>query len=273
MFDIIRVGIPLRTCDITTAFVDAVNEVKSSTDCIAFCTVDYNESPTTNNDYTSAPAGHKYLFENLPVRRLDTELHYNAINTIGYIWSLKTPNGMNRDADFLSLHILDLLSKLQKSNNFTKVYMFTPGSPHIMDAFTNSMPKFHPVSVIDTYSSITIVGNAMKDHIGNGIQYKLRHYNMDFIQGPLNKVIFPGVINLFGGIAKGYNHNQGIPMVLHFFQELRKILADDDVFMYATIANDQTQLTAMTFKEAFEQQDWFLNSNDHITYGVKLNGN
>lgn len=269
MFEIIRVGIPLRSSDITTAFINVVDDITLSNDCIAVSTVDYSADPTMDPDYKSAPAGHKFLFNNLYFKQFDNELKFNVVNTMGYIWTMKNPQGQFRDGDFLSLHLLELFERLYQQTPFKRVYMFTPGSPHIMDAFTNSMPKFHPVSVIDTYSSITIIGKAMQKHVNQ--PYKLRHYNMDFIHGPLNKTIMPGYINLFGGISKGYDYNQRTPLVLHFFQELRKILKDTDWFMYSTIKNDDVSLTVIPFKQALEQQDYFLHTDDIITYGVTHN--
>ena len=266
MFDLVRVGIPIRDSFISDTFINIVNEIKQSTNCIAVSTVDYTDGKY-NTDYRSAPAGHNILFNNLKFKKFDGKLDYNVINTLGFIWDVQTPAGVNRDSDFISLYLLEFFKKQQDELKFNTVYMFTPGSPHIWDMFTHSMPKYYPVSVIDTYSSLTIVGNKMREYFDNKIQYKLRHYNMDFITQP-NKVIYQGVINIFGGIANGYNHNQGIPLVEHFFLEMRKVLLDDDLFLYCTITENETQLTVIPFKNAFEKRNIFSNANDIITYGV-----
>lgn len=268
MFELIRVGIPIRNCDITKNFIDVVNDIKKSTDCIAITTVDYSDAQSSI-DNQSAPAGHKILFDSLPFKKYKSDIHFNAVNTLGFIWDIKPPNGMNRDSEFMSLYLIDFFTKLQNEYKFKKIYMLTPGSPHIWDMFTNAMPKYHPVSVIDTYSSLTIVGNAMRKYFNNDIHYTIRHYNMDFIAKP-NKVIFPNIINIFGGISNNYNHNQNMPLLDHFFLELRKILSDDDHFLYSTITNDEVKLNVISFKEAYDTREYFSRTNDVITYGIKL---
>lgn len=265
MYEIIRVGIPIRTCDITKSFLDIVEEIKTSSECIAITTVDYDGDVNTNGDAISSYAGHEILFNNITFRKTINHLEYNIVNTLGYIWDIKTENGEYRDGLTLVKFLYNILDNSHKQLNFKKVYVFTSGSPHHYDLFTSFGKDIRPLSIIDTYSSITIT----KEHFEKTMEKPVivRNYIPEFIAGK-NKTITPNVINLFGSISNHYKPDIGMPVIQHFFENLKLLLSDNDIFMYCYVSKDTAEMKTITFKEALEKIQYFSTLKLLLTYGV-----
>jgi hypothetical protein len=262
-FEITRVGIPIRTIDITPSFLETIEKIKNSSDCIAITTVDYNGTLETNPEYLSAPAGHDILFNNFKFEIYSDKLKYGVINTFGKIWNVN--NGMHRDGPTIVSYLFKFLEEEYKTLKFKHVYMFTQGSPYMFDMFTDYMRRSHALNVIDSRSSIYICAEEMSKVLNN-TSYISRNYIPDFIQNK-NPVLSPG-LNIFPGISNNYNHNTGIPMIQHFFQSLGKLLNSDDMFLFANIDKDDVIVKCITFKEALDNITYFSNPDKILTYGV-----
>jgi len=262
-YEIVRVGIPIRKQDISISFLEAIDNIKNRTDCIAMTTVHY-----PNEDIISSPAGHKILFDNLQFIPFTGTMEYNKVNTYN-IWEIKNERGEYRDPYYIVQHLLSVLENQFNKLGFNRVYMFTPGSPNVYDGITNFLQKIRSVSVIDATSSIHIIADRLLE-LNPEIKYtKIRNYVPDFLQN-LNRTIAEDRINIFGSIDNRRNYNTKLPMLNQFFEDLREILNDNDIFWYCTIRDceDTPIVTKLTFKEAYDNIDMFINSGDIYTYGV-----
>ena len=72
MYEIIKVGIPLQSKDITSEFLNVVDEIKNNPECIAIATVDYSD-----HEMSIAPAGNKLLVDNLQFKQYNKNLQKN----------------------------------------------------------------------------------------------------------------------------------------------------------------------------------------------------
>ena len=263
-YEITKVGIPIREIDVTNKFLEVVEELKISTDAVAVLTADYFGDYTTNYDYISSPAGHKILVDNFKFQKCNGTLKFNLLNTYGDLWKIKKDN-ISREPTAITDALLHFLDEQYKILNFKQVYILAPGSPFVLDMFTSFIPKSRALNVIDARSSIHISADAMCKHI-NSPKVAIRSYIDDFI----NKK-YQGLrdgVNVFGGVSNKYDHNTGIPMISHFFQELKKVLDSDDIFMYTGINEQEVTLKVLTFKEAEDKIDYFSNTNEILTYGI-----
>jgi hypothetical protein len=268
MYEIIRVGIPIRECDITESFINIVNEIKTSPDCIALCTVDYGGDVTKHSEYISSPAGHKILFDNIPFVKFNGKFTANSINTIGFIWQIRQDGGLPREGNFVVNYLLNFLDN--HISKYKKVYMFTTGSPHFYDMFTFYIKKVRPVSIIDTCSAITLCSNKMSE-ITN-LPVIDRSYLVDFIDNK-NNTIIPNVINLFGAISNNYTPNISMTLIDHFFMNMKKHLSPNDMFYYSYVNNTEVELEIISFQEALNNIEYFSTTDKILTYGVYKNDN
>ena len=263
-FEITRIGIPIRTTDVTSSFLDVIERLKTRDDCIALMTADYfGVDNTLNPEYLSAPAGHKILFKEFNFEIYNCDLKYGVMNTFGRIWNIN--DGIQRDGTSITSFLFNFLSQEYAKINFKHVYMFTPGSPYIYDMFTEFIKRKRALNIIDARSSIHISTNYMCEYLNIG-KFSVREYIPDFIQGR-NPTLNSG-LNVFGGISNDYNHNTGIPMVEHFLTNLKNVLEEDDIFLYVNVGEDSVYLKALPFKEALNNIEYFSNPDKILTYGV-----
>jgi hypothetical protein len=262
-YEIVRVGIPIRKQDISISFLEVIDNIKNRTDCIAITTVHY-----PNEDEICSPAGHKILFDNLQFIPFTGTMGYNKINTYN-IWEIKNERGEHRDPFYIVQHLLSLLENQFNKLGFNRVYMFTPGSPNVYDGITTTLQRTHPVTIIDAESSIHIISRGLVALYPEFNHTVIRNYTNDFLNNT-NKSIIKHKINIFGSIDNRRNYNTKLPMLNQFFQDLRELLDDNDIFWYCTIKNydDSPIINQITFKEAFNNIDMFINSVDIYTYGV-----
>jgi len=263
-YEITKVGIPIRNVDVTHKFLQVVEKLKASQDCVAVLTTDYFGDLSTNQDYISSPAGHKILQENFVFKKCNGTLKFNLLNTYGDLWKIKKDN-VSREPNAITDALLTFLDLQHNELHFKEVYIFAPGSPFVLDMFTSFIPKRRALNIIDAKSSIHISADAMSQSFNNA-KISIRSYIDDFIDKK-----FQGLrqgINVFGGVSNKYDHNTGIPMMSHFFQELSKLLDSDDFFMYTRINDKDVELKVLTFQQAQAQIDYFSNTNEILTYGV-----
>jgi hypothetical protein len=263
-YEITKIGIPIREIDVTNKFLEVVEKLKTSKDAVAVLTADYFGDYTNNYDYISSPAGHKILTSNFKLQKCNGTLKFNLLNTYGDLWKIKKDN-ISREPNAITDALLEFLDAQHNILNFKEVYIFAPGSPFVLDMFTSFIPKRRALNIIDARSSIHISADAMCEYV-NTPKVAIRSYIDDFINKKY-QVLRDG-INVFGGVSNKYDHNTGIPMISHFFQELKKLLDSDDVFMYTSINDKDVDLKVLTFKEAEDKIDYFLNTNEILTYGV-----
>jgi hypothetical protein len=271
MYEIIRVGIPIRECDVTETFLNVIKEIQVSKDCIAITTIDYTGDLNNNGDYVSSPAGHDILFKNLKFYLPENPvLKHNVINTLGFIWQIKNENNEERDPKLIISILYNLLDRQFENLKFKKVYVFTTGSPHHYDLFTYGGKEVRPLSIIDTYSSIIITKTELEKKYSKPVI--VRHYENDFIKGN-NKCLINNHINLFPAISNNYKPNINLPLIQHFFNSLDNLLNDNDIFLYCYVNKNGAEINKLSFKEAKTKINYFSESNLLMTYGVLLNDN
>ena len=268
MYEIIRVGIPIRNCDITESFISIIEEIKTSNECIALTTVDYVGNLDNNPEIISSPAGHKLILKNLEFVKYNNELKFNVINTIGFIWDIKKDGQTPRDGTTVVNYLLSFLDN--NCPDLKKIYIFTTGSPHYYDMFTFFIKKIRPVSIIDTFSAIVLSLNAMREM--TGIPVIDRNYIPDFIENKNNNII-EGSINLFGGISNNYKPDIKMPLIQHFFINMKQHLSPDDRFFYCSIDETGVNLKSMSFYDALNNIEYFSKPETILTYGVYKNDN
>jgi hypothetical protein len=264
MYEIYRVGIPLRDFDISNSFLEVIENIKTNNNHVGLTTVDFDKFTM---EKMTAPAGYNLLFNTFKFESFNGSLKSGIINTYGKIWDIPNESGKFRDNMFLSKQMFKFLDENYSKNKFSRVYMFTPGSPYIYDLFTNGMRRIRPISLIDAPSAITICRRDMEEKSNLGKPSKLREYTLDFLQNA-SRTITKEHINIFGSIDNTRNYNTNVPMLYQFFLDIRELLNDDDIFMYTTIKLDGVHTTITTFKEAFNNYSFFANSKDILTYGV-----
>lgn len=268
-FEITRVGIPIRNTDVTSSFLDVIEKLKTRDDCIALMTADYiGDDHVLNPEYLSAPAGHEILFKEFKFDVYDGNLKYGVVNTFGRIWNIN--DGIQRDGPTIISYLFNFLQQEYKKLKFKHVYMFTPGSPYMYDMFTEFIKRKRALNIIDARSSIHISTTLMSEYLNVG-RFNIREYIPDFIEGK-NPTLKPG-LNVFGGISNNYNHNSEMPMIEHFFKNLRGLLNDNDSFLYCNIGLDSVFLKSTTFLDALNNIDYFSNPDKILTYGVYTNDN
>lgn len=268
-YEITKVGIPIRNTDINESFLEVIHKLKTRDDCIGLMTADYlGVDHTSNPEYLSAPAGHELLFKEFEFKVFNGDLNYGVMNTFGKIWNIN--DGIQRDGFTIVSYLFNFLQQEYKKLRFKHVYMFAPGSPYVYDMFTENIRQKRALHVIDARSSIHTSTSYMCEYLNIG-RFNIRDYVVDFI-GDKNPKLTKG-LNVFGGISNHYQHNTGIPMVNHFFQTLRPLLEDDDLFLYTNVGKDTVFLKCTTFIEALNNIEYFSNPDMILTYGVFKNDN
>ena len=269
MYEVYRVGLPIRDIDTSDSFLEVIEKIKTDNKCFGMTTVDFNKFTLEQN---TAPTGYNLLFKNFKFEPVQEMMKSGIINTYGKIWDIPSENGRFRDHNFLSQKMFEFLDEQYIKTKFSRVYMFTPGSPYIFDLFTNGMRRIRPVSVIDCLSAITICRQDMIKNNELCKKHIMREYTIDFLQNT-NRIIVEDHINIFGSIDNNRNHNTKFPMLYQFFLDMKELLADNDIFMYTTIKSDGVYTKSLTFKEAFDNYNFFANCKDILTYGVYKNDN
>ena len=266
MFEIIRVGIPIRDCDVTESFKSVLADIKSNQHVRALVTVDYDGDLSQHQDWISAPAGHDLLSE-IGFSRYTGQLRPYTVNTIGFLWNRPKFGsqalwGQQIVEDFLKF----VYSRCDQ--DVQRVYVFTPGSPWWYDLFSQYMRHQHTMNIIDCPSSIIVARDTLQTHTGRPV--RIRHYVQDFVDGAMPQIL-PNVINLFGGVDNRYNWRTGRSSLAHFFDSLSAHLRYQDPFWAIRIQREHVLVEQHPWGYARSLESQFGDPRHVYTYAVLLN--
>lgn len=235
MYEIIKVGIPLQTKDITYDFIHVIDDIKNSSDCIAITTVDYSEC-----EINIAPAGNHFILSNLQLIPYNTKLRLNCINTLGVLW------GGVRDIPSLVDNIITILNNENKILQFKRVYIFAGGSPRCGDSISLCLSKIVPtLKFIDTKSCIEIAYA--------GLDLKTPWEEIDYVNLCIRKkeplVLDNTKINVFLCLQKTYTYNN-IHILNKFFEDIKQYYNEDDIIKLVNIKEDTCDIISLTVASA-----------------------
>lgn len=238
MYKVIKVGIPIRECDISDEFINAVNELKTDSSCIGITTVGYSGDIADNAEYNCAPAGHNYIFSQMPFVKYNYKLNPECITYLENFWGIQDFNGMHRNADFLTDVLLMTLDKHHKETGFKKVFIFSQGSPLYTDGITDLLSKKVDLGIIDTKSSLDVCKEIFEQIL---VSENLKHIKVitgnywdDFLYKNTT-TIDGGTLTIFSAINNVYNTNVKMPLVDHFFINMRRVLNPNDIIFSVQI--------------------------------------
>ena len=234
MYKIIKVGIPIRECDISDDFINCVNEIKTDPSCIGISLVSYSGDIINNGEYNCAPAGHNYIFSQLPMVKYYNTFHPKCITCLEHFWDISDFNGMYRNGDFLTDILILTLNKYYKETGFKKVFIFSQGSPLYADGITDSLSDKVDLGIIDTRSSLEICeeifNKLLKDDGLKHINVITGDYWKDFLYNN-ETTINNGTLTIFPAINNVYNVNIKMPLVEHFFINMKRVLDKNDIII------------------------------------------
>jgi hypothetical protein len=250
LYEIVRVGVPARKQDVTQSFLDAIQNIKTTIDCIGVATVDL-DNPLTRFEYLSAPYGYKHIkssLESIPVLK---DLTIGVLNTYSNVWEIHGGKTASDSVDKL----LNYFDDQHKILRFKTLYIFTCGSPFVNDMLTNIISTKRPINIIDAESPIRICSNIMKDYL---------NLETFLIHNTIPETIESNTLNVFPGISKNYGININV-----VFDILKPLISETDMFLYSNILEDgSSYVKCMSFKQAVEDLSYFENTEHNLTYGV-----
>lgn len=269
MYEIIRVGVPIKSEGITQKFLNVLEEIKHNVDCIAVSTTNYDQS-----EFDLAPAGTSLLLKKLQVSDFNVSLKPNVINTIGFIWDVKDEFGETRNGNTIANYILNFLDEQYDKLKFKKVYMFTPGSPNYYDSITLVLKELRDISIVDTKSSIEYCIDEMKKVVGN-ISVDDRNYHTDFLEkykNINNKNIDVNKLNVFSCLQGGYKIN-GNSIMKMFFDDMTKYFNEEDTFISVHIGENYNDVIVSDFRNAKINMVEIENYPHMLTFGITKRNN
>jgi hypothetical protein len=251
MYEIIKVGIPLQTKDITDEFLNIVKDIQSSKECLAVTTVDYWQG-----EINYAPGGNYFLLNNLEFKPYIDTLCLNCVNTLGSMW------GVVRDIPSLVDNMLTMFDDEHKRLKFKRVYIFAGGSPLCGDSITDVLLKKCDIKIVDTKSCIQVA----IDHLNIKSAYTDVDFVYDYIKKG-NKYIDTSKVNVFLCLQKWYEYDN-VHTLKTFFHEMKKYYNTDDIFQTVNITSE----TCETFKTTFGDAENYVDDiyNDHRAFIVLL---
>jgi hypothetical protein len=235
MYEIIKVGIPLQYKDVTSNFLNVINDINTNPECIGIATVDYS-----HNEMIIAPAGNQILLDNCEFTPYKTNLELNSINTMGSLW------GSVRDIPSLVDNILGILQKEHNTLKFKKVYFLAGGSPFCGDSITLCLSKrINDLKFITTPSCIEIAYNALN--------VKTEWQEIDYVNICIRKqqelVLDNNKVNVFLCMQRHYEYNN-IHILERFFKQIKQYYTDDDIIKIVNITADTCDITTLTISDA-----------------------
>ena len=248
MYNIVKVGIPIQTSDVTPEFLTVINNIKTQ-NCIAITTVDYCDNLTDNfihhTDTISSPAGHRIIFDNLKLCKYENKFISKCINTLGVIWEITG----SKDKHELAQNLLEILDTQYEYLKFDTVYIFSTGSPYFMDIFTEGLQLYRDIKIVDTKSSFDIAVDSMHNLLGCKPEPIIRRYNSEFILKN-NPYIDLKKLNIFSSMSNNYKWKIHIPLVDHFFNTLNSIVDKDATFFMVSILENDTINIKLPYHES-----------------------
>jgi hypothetical protein len=247
MYEITRVGVPTRKQDATISFIKAIESIRAE-EAIGLVTVNFDNSPF---ELKAAPYGYSYLIEKLKIKNVDTDLSEGILNCFGNIW-----NVVSGDTPYDAVkNMVTYFDQQQKKLGFNQIYIFTCGSPYISDMLTSILPQIRQMNIIDCESPIKICSKIMQEYLN------LETCKISFTP-PVS--LSSDTLTVFPGISEHYGINTN-----EFFNALKTELAEDDMFLYVTLIDDgSAYMKCMNFKQALENVENFIKTDQLITYGV-----
>lgn len=251
MYEIVKVGIPLQSKDITSEFLNVIDEIKNNPDCIAIATVDYSD-----HEMSIAPAGNKLLVDNLHFKQYNKNLHLNCINTMGSLW------GVVRDIPSLINNILSILETEHKTLNFKKVYFLNGGSPFCGDSATLCLSKsISDLKFIDTKSCIEIAYA--------GLDLITPWEEIDYVNLCVRKQqdlkLDTNKVNVFLCLQKWFEYNN-IHILDKFFKEIKQYYSGDDIIKIVHIKADTLEIQTLTVNTAELIKEQIYNDHKPVVF-------
>jgi hypothetical protein len=253
MYEIIKVGIPLQTKDITDEFLNIVEEIKTSKDCIALTTVDYWQGEI---DY--APGGNYFLLDNLEFKPYNDILLLNCINTMGVLW------GDVRDIPNLVNNLIIILNNEHQRLKFKKVYILAGGSPLCGDSITLCLSRVrNDLKIVDTKSCVEVA-------------YSVSNLTTPWIETDYVKLCIkdgnkyiPDIskINIFICLQKWYEYNN-VHVLNSFFKDIKQYYNGDDIFQIVNIKSETCIITTLTITSAEPLIEELYNSHVAVVFLV-----
>lgn len=231
MFEIIKVGIPLQFKDITSEFLNVINDIKTNPECIGIATVDYSY-----HEMIIAPAGNQTILDSLEFIPYKNNLKLNCINTMGSLW------GSVRDIPSLIDNILKIIEKEYDILKFKKVYFLNGGSPFCGDSATLCLSKrISDLKFITTPSCIEIAYNSLN--------LETNWQEVDYVNLCIRKqqdlILDDKKVNAFLCIQKNYEYNN-IHILDRFFKQIKQYYNDDDIIKIVNIKADTCDIESLT---------------------------
>lgn len=255
LYELVRVGVPARKQDVTQSFLDVIENIKSKSDCVGICTADF-ENPLTRFEYLSAPYGYNQILKSLITKPVELNLVTGVLNIYSNVWDIHAGQTPSISVD----NLLKYFDMQHNNLQFKTLYIFTCGSPFVNDMFTNITSQKRPINIIDAESPIRICSNIMKDYLN------LDNY---IIHNDMPNKLQTNTLNIFAGISKNYGININV-----VFDVLKTMVSDDDLFLYSNILEDgSSYLKCISFKNALDDLQFFVNTENNLTYGIYKNDN
>jgi hypothetical protein len=261
MYELVRVGVPIKSEDVSNEFLNILKDIETNSDSIAVSTTYYDMS-----EFDLAPAGTSILVDRLPIFNFEDTFKPNCINTIGFIWELKDSRGNLRNIKEINApYLISLFNNQQKLLNFKKIYMFVPGSPTYSDSMTDCLADLMPIKIIESKSSFQHSVDEMKKIFGN-VDVDSREYYKDFISGQ-NPSINVNNLTVFSCLQNGYN-TDGRSILDLFFNDMSKYFNDDAKFISVHVGDPDNIVILSDFYNARTHTKQIQNYPHMLTIGV-----
>jgi hypothetical protein len=235
MYEIIKVGIPLQTKDITNEFLNVIHDIKNNSNCIAITTVDYSD-----HEINIAPAGNYMILDNLQFKPYTNNFQLNCINTMGFLW------GTIRDIPNLVNSLITILDTEYLRLKFKKVYILAGGSPLCGDSITLCLSKIrNDLKIIDTNSCI----NTAYSSLNLKTPWVEHNYVNNCIRKQELLVLDTTKINIFLCLQSTYEYNN-IHILNKFFEDIKQYYNENDIIKLVNIKSDTCETISLTVAAA-----------------------
>lgn len=251
MYELIKVGIPLQTKDITNKFLNVIHEIKNNPNCIAISTVDYSKY-----ELDIAPAGNYIILNNLQFKPYTNTFQLNCINTMGFLW------GNVRDIPQLVNNLITLLDTEHQRLKFKKVYILAGGSPLCGDSITLCLSKIRKdLKIIDTNSCI----NTAYSSLNLKTPWVEHNYIHNCIRKQELLVLDITKINIFLCLQKIYEY-KNIHILNKFFEDIKQYYKETDVIKLVNITADTCEIISLTVATAELIKEQLYNNIKPVVY-------
>lgn len=273
-YQIVKVGIPIRTSDISPEYLAALSDIKTNPRSRALVTAGYfnmgNDQSgwysQPRSDAPNSPAGHELLFEQFKFLPWAGDLKQGVINTMGFIWALRDPEGNPRNIRHICRELIKILDQAHDRDSFDRVYILAAGSPRFGDSITLELAHNGVDHVIiDTASSYDIAVEAIQAQLGP-MPAETVNYIHEFIRRG-NKQLNPGMLNMFNSLQQGYEIN-GEPVLARMFQDVAQWYDDSADFFAVHVDLEGAHVERTTLGQARANIDYFYKNPKSLLFGI-----